>query len=54
MERCQHPRFADKTPQELRVGLQIRVQDLDGDSTLELSIKGLPDLNHAVLSQALL
>ena len=45
--------FALETCDEVRVFLQVRMENLNGDVALQLSIACLPNLGHATLSQTL-
>lgn len=47
VERGEHPRFACEPCSALRVGRQVRRQDLDRDITIELAVAGAIDLAHA-------
>src|SRR5450759_870583 len=53
MEGSNKLRFTLETCDEVRVFLQIRVENFNGDVTLQQRIASLPDLCHPTLSQTL-
>src|SRR5712692_8979965 len=54
MQRGNKLRLPLEARDKVGVNLQIGVQQLDSNITLQLRVQGLPDLGHAALSQSLL
>jgi hypothetical protein len=54
VQRSHYLRLTSEPCSEIRVSMQIGMQQLDSHSTLQLCIPGLPDLGHASTPQALL
>src|SRR5713226_5656039 len=53
VQRCNQAPFTGKARHEFRVGLQVRMKDLDSNIALQLGVVGFPDFSHATASQTL-
>src|SRR5215831_18476653 len=54
MQRGDKLRLPLEARDEVGINLQVGMQQLDSNKTLQLRVEGLPDLGHAAMSQALL